>query len=149
VNLLGRLLHAHSAHDNHQTTPVEASGDGCLTRAAAPPIGKATHLVALVSMTLEQFAHEGSLLEVGVPWLTTTLWFVPGDREVETLVMEGITRGRIWTANELAELLALPTRVPEMVRTVAHAKLEMAGEILDTRTSRGGVPRAADGPAKT
>ena len=56
----------------------------------------------------DQFASEGQLLGVRVPGHNETLWFVPEGRDTETLDREGVDRGRVWTARELMEVMALP-----------------------------------------
>ena len=47
-------------------------------------------------------------LEVRVPWLPATLWFVPSEAAGELRVGEGVTRGRIWTIGDLQDLLSIP-----------------------------------------
>ncbi len=70
---------------------------------------------------------------VRVPWLPVTLWFVPGDVDGEVLVHEGMSRGRIWTARELLDLLTIPGLAPEQVQTVGKAKIELGGEVVEIR----------------
>jgi len=71
-----------------------------------------------------------AMLEVRVPWLPVTLWFVPGEIAVEALSAEGISRGRIWTAGELLDVLTFP---PQTVRTLARANLEFHGDVAVVR----------------
>jgi hypothetical protein len=52
----------------------------------------------LLAMSLDRFVREGQLVEVRVPWLEITLWFVPEERDAEMLGREGVKRGRVWTA---------------------------------------------------
>jgi hypothetical protein len=73
------------------------------------------------------------MVEIRVPWLPVTLWFVPGPAEVEILVAEGVTRGRIWTSLELLQALAIPDITTAGVRRLAEAKLEFNGEITRIR----------------
>ena len=90
--------------------------------------------------------HGGGWQEPGLPDAAGGTWnqrdkdvlpmFVPTKRDVEALMTPGVCRGRIWTAKELAELLALPDRAPQIVRTLAQVKLTVDGEIVETR-SRG------------
>jgi hypothetical protein len=80
-------------------------------------------------MPLDRFEAEGSPLEVRVPWLSETLWLVPTEREAEALAPEGIGRGRVWTARKLIQLMMLRGRTPEVVRTIALAKIAFAGDI--------------------
>jgi hypothetical protein len=95
--------------------------------------GFAEAVTRFVGMPLDRFAKEGALLEVQVPWWPTTIWFVPGQSDVATLVTEGVGRGRIWTARELADLLAIPGITKQQARTIALAKFEFEGEIAEVR----------------
>jgi len=87
----------------------------------------------LLSMPLGVFAREGQLLEVRVPYLAQTLWFVPGESDAEGLTQEGISRGRIWTARELADLLSCAGLSPNHVKAVALAKIELGGDVVEVR----------------
>jgi hypothetical protein len=80
-------------------------------------------------MSLPEFQARGALLEIRVPWLPCTLWMVPEGRDAAPLLDKGVTRGRIWTAAELMNLMSIVNLTPETVRTIAHAKIEMDGEM--------------------
>ncbi len=89
-------------------------GGGAARAAGGPPPalrpgdpGFAEAGTRLGLMPPDLFAREGRLLEVRVPWLDVTLWFVPDERDAEALGREGVSRGRVWTAWELMEVLAL------------------------------------------
>ena len=58
-------------------------------------------LVALI----DAFVAHGDLHEVRVPGLDLTVWFVPSVGDITTLMDEGISRGRIWTAAELGDFI--------------------------------------------
>jgi hypothetical protein len=88
-------------------------------------------LARVLSLPLDQFAWEGPLLEVRVPWFDATLWMVPADRDASQLMAVGVGRGRIWTAAELMQVMAIADRTPEVVKTVMHAKAELDGEITE------------------
>jgi hypothetical protein len=83
------------------------------------------------------------VLEIRVPWWPDPLWFVPAEADAEILVHEGISRGRIWTAGELRDLLSIPGITKASARRVAEAKLAMDGDVTVVR------PVAAPGPAQT
>lgn len=101
--------------------------------------GFAESVALLLRLPLARFAEAPTSLEVWVPWHPETLWFVPGETDVATRMAEGIGRGRVWTARELADLLALsPT--PAQARTVARAKLELVGEVVEVRPRAGSAP---------
>jgi hypothetical protein len=87
----------------------------------------------LLELPLDVFAAGAEMLEVRVPWWSEPLWFVPGEAAVETLVREGISRGRIWTAAELLDLLSLPAVSSTVARTLATAKLTMDGNLVAVR----------------
>jgi hypothetical protein len=101
----------------------------------APPARQrhVTEALLLLDMPLEDFQARGALLEVRVPWLDVTLWFVPTADDVHRLAGEGVHRGRIWTACELMQLLTIPDRTPAAVSTITHAKLAMDGDIIAVR----------------
>ncbi len=104
-----------------------------------PPLDAA--LVArLLGMPLDGFEREGCPIEVLVGWLGTTLWLVPGEADAEALAREGVNRGRIWTARELADLLAISGLTGEQPQTIAQAKLEFGGEVVEVRPRRHGDP---------
>ena len=67
--------------------------------------GFAEALARLVAMPLNQFARDGQLLEIRIPWLNVTLWFVPDERDVDSLIRAGVARGRVWTAQDLSAVV--------------------------------------------
>ena len=87
----------------------------------------------ILSMTLGQFEKTRCCLEVRVPGLSETLWFVSGDAGVQSLLAEGVRRGRIWTAGELRDLLAAPGMTHEDALPVARAKLAFNATVADVR----------------
>jgi hypothetical protein len=86
-------------------------------------------------MRLDQFEREGCPLKIRVPWLAEPLWFVPGNEDVALLVADGVSRGRIWTARELRDLLHIRNVAPKPVQTIARAKAELGGELIEVRAS--------------
>jgi hypothetical protein len=83
----------------------------------------------LLAMPLDQFEREGCPMEITVSWWSNPLWFVPGQREAENLVMQGIDRGRVWTARELMDFLAIPGQAAERVMRIAQAKAVFGGTL--------------------
>lgn len=107
-------------------------GPGEKDRQTVPPeIGPPS----VIGTPLDHFALEGVPLEVRVPGLLVTLWFVPTEADAEVLTLEGVTRGRVWTARELIDLLNISGLSSQHVQTICAAKLEFG---------RGGG--AAEGP---
>jgi hypothetical protein len=74
--------------------------------------------------------------ELKVAWLPYTLWVVPDETAGVTLAAEGISRGRIWTAGELADVLRIPGITRDRARMIAGAKLEFDGEVTNVRAAQ-------------
>ena len=125
--------------DRGPDAPDRAAAGGPRHRSTPhPPLpagdpGFAEAVARLVGMPLDQNASAGAPLEVRVPWHGETLWFVLDDRQAEALVREGVSRGRIWTAGELGELMTLPEPTPEIVQRIALVKREFGGDIVEVR----------------
>jgi hypothetical protein len=107
---------------------------------AAPPREAAPiapyHVVdalPFLDMRLDVFARQGQSLELRVLWWPATLWFVPTEADARRLSLEGVSRGRIWTARELMDLLGCAGLRPDQVKGVALAKLELSGDIVEVR----------------
>jgi hypothetical protein len=79
--------------------------------------------------------------KVRVAWHAQTLWFVPEERDAETLVRDGVSRGRVWTAAELMDVMAISGLTREAVQTIAMGKLTFDGDIAAViRRSGGTIP---------
>jgi TubC N-terminal docking domain len=89
-------------------------------------------VVRVLGLPLDQLDR---ILEVRVPWWPDGLWFVPTEADAEMLCGEGITRGRVWTARELQDLLTITVLTKTAVRTVAEAKLAMDGDVAAVRSA--------------
>jgi hypothetical protein len=117
-------------------TPLEALArklarvpDGLAPAMPAPsrldidhPVTLDRDLMPILAMPLDEFVRKGKLLEVRVPWLGVTLWFVPEKRDADMLGREGVNRGRVWTTEELVGALTLADQ-SEAVRTIALVKV--------------------------
>ena len=97
------------------------------------PVPDVAEALPFLGMPLDVFARAGASLEVRVRWLDVTLWVVPTDRDAAQLMAEGVRRGRIWTAAELMQLMAIADRTPEAVKTLARAKLGLDGDVVAVR----------------
>ena len=86
-----------------------ALAKAALTRLRAAPADPAT-VAGLLEMPLDVFAREGQPIELRVRRLDVTLWMVPSARDGDRLMAEGVSRGRIWTAGELIQFMALGDR---------------------------------------
>lgn len=72
------------------------------TQSSAEPVPLTS---GILEMTLDEFETQEQALEVRVPWLPESLWFVSSSTVAGRLNLEGITHGRIWTVTELRDLL--------------------------------------------
>ncbi len=118
-------------------------GGGATARAGGPPpalrpgdAGFAEEVARLVAMPLDQYAREGASLEIRVPRHAETLWLVPTERDAAALAREGVSRGRVWTAGELMDLMAMPVRTQADIRTITLAKVSVDGEIVSGTVGR-------------
>lgn len=84
----------------------------------------------ILQMPLDRFEREGRFIEIRVPWLPETLWFVPGEEQAEVLTGREISRGRVWTARELMFLWSLPSLDKKTVEKLGSIKAQLDGEIL-------------------
>ncbi len=88
------------------------------------------HRDRLAEMSLDEFSRQESAIEIRVHWLPETLWFVPGVSRADALVGQGVPRGRIWTAGELADLASVPGVTREDIRNLARLKAGFGAEIV-------------------
>jgi hypothetical protein len=95
------------------------------------PVMSDLELTPILAMPLDEFASNGKLLEVRVSWLNVTLWFVPEERDAESLVRDGVSRGRMWTAAELMDVMPLDERTSEALQAIALVKLAFDGDIAE------------------
>jgi hypothetical protein len=119
-------------HDEEQHALWITAGRGAPRVTVRPDLAEVARVLGLPLPQLDR------LVEVRVPWLPVTLWFVPGESEAEGLLADSVSRGRIWTAGELLDLLAVPGITKAAARHVALAKLEVDGEV--TRIVRRPAP---------
>jgi hypothetical protein len=103
-------------------------------------------LAWVLDMRLSDFQHSGRPVAVQTPWYPERLWFVPADADAAVLMSEGVTRGRIWTARELMDLLSVPGITKDQAKTVALAKLKFGGDVVSLRPSADGQGCPIHGP---
>ncbi len=119
--------------------PYKASAPPPLTPARetdgpiSEPVIPVTAVTKLLEMSLEEFSQQENGIEVRVPWLAKTIWFVPGIDGVERLLAEGIRRGRIWTAAELEDLYSIEDPSKDEIRSIAKLKATFGAEIVGVR----------------
>lgn len=87
---------------------------------------------AIAAALVGDFARHGHVHEVRVCGVPETLFIVPTAAEGERLAThEQISRGRIWTARELADVLTTSAS-PEDFSAITLAKLAFDGEVVAT-----------------
>ncbi len=87
----------------------------------------------LLGLSLDDFAEQDYSIELAVPWLEETIWFVPDVEHIRELTQEGVNRGRIWTAGELADLWRIPNLTGTDIEPLARLKAAFGAEILTVR----------------
>lgn len=102
----------------------------------------------VLGMRLSQFQAHGAPIQILVPGLAETLWFVPGEAHVDALVGEGVRRGRIWTAAELRVVAGSPEAGRDEVLTLARVKAWFDGDLV-TVLDPGPDPVASANPEQT
>ena len=90
-------------------------------------LGQEEHLLGL---SLDEFAGQDYSVELAVPWLKETIWFVPRAEHIDDLVCDGVHRGRIWTVSELKDLLSVPGLTKQDMISLGRLKLVLGGEVL-------------------
>ncbi len=90
-------------------------------------LGQEEHLLGL---SLDEFAGQGYSIELAVPWLEGTIWFVPRAEHIDDLVRDGVHRGRIWTVSELKDLLSATGLTEQDLISLGRLKLAFDGEVL-------------------
>ena len=95
------------------STPATASQE-------VPPPDPA-EVARLLQLPLPQLDR---MVEVRMQWSPVPLWFVPDEVAADQLLSEGVSRGRVWTTQELLTLLALPDITQAGTRRIALAKLQ-------------------------
>ena len=67
-------------------------------------------------------------IEFRSPWCLPTLWFAPTAADADALLAAGVTRGRVWTLEELRLVFATETCRADL-RTLVQTKLAVDGDI--------------------
>ena len=91
-------------------------------------------MAALTVALAEDFAAHGTVTEIRVSGIRETLFMVPTAEAAQRLMAwEGVSRGRIWTARELADMATVPARRTETWKAVILAKLLLDADLVETR----------------
>jgi hypothetical protein len=81
-------------------------------------------------MSFEEYGRTDLAVELAVPWTRKHLWLVPDAGYVDQLVDQGIERGCIWTADELADLYRIERLQETDRRAIALLKAHFNITIL-------------------
>ncbi len=84
---------------------------------------------AFTAEALADFARSESRVEIRVPGFGETIWFASDVAHLGALLEEGVTRGRIWLPAELADMLSIPNRTPEVWCAAIVAKVLFDGVV--------------------
>ncbi len=97
----------------------------------APPTEPASPSSAeeVATLPLDAFAGRSLILRVWAQILDAEIWFVSGEAQVRILQGRGIPREEIYTAQELADLLALFEQDAEKAWLVLEAKKLFGGSM--------------------
>ncbi len=125
---------------------VEAPG-GVLTNEDREALVAAKHLVLkrlvaesrLMEMSLAEFEREGLAIEISVPWLDETLWWVPRIEHIADLVQHNVARGRVYTAKELTNLTSLleSGATARDLKGIGKLKAALGAEIVSVEADTG------------
>lgn len=90
---------------------------------------------SLTAALLEDFERHDRLYKVVVPGVDDPLWLVPRAGDAEQLVAAGASRGAIFTARELGQMLAFHHRTADVWRALILVRLAFgAGDVVETRS---------------
>lgn len=81
-------------------------------------------------------------IEFRSPWCTPTLWLAPSTADADALLDAGITRGRVWTLEELRLVFAAGVHGAEL-RVLVQAKLASDGDVAAVLDSECPCPAGA------
>ena len=84
----------------------------------------------LFALSLNEFAQQNYSIELAVPSLDETIWFVPRSEHIDDLVLRnGVHRGQIWTVAELKQLISATGLTDQDLISLGRLKLAFGGEI--------------------
>ena len=93
----------------------------------------------VLGLSVREFIQQNQAIEVKVPWLKDTLWFVPSVRMIPGLMADGVSRGRIWTGRELLDLCSVAEMPREDIVNIAKLKAALGIEILSVESVTGSM----------
>ena len=93
------------------------------------------------ALPLDAFGDQALILKVWAGILGQDIWFISGEAQVQILQERGVSRGEIFTARELTDLLKLFERDAEKARLVLEAKRLFEGAIRKVEGEKDGQDR--------
>ena len=116
-----------------------------LTSFLAPPVAPAVEVVrelgtssspqqTLTRALAEDFAKSKQCVKVRIPGVPEPVWLVPNVEDVARLwATDGVSRGHVFTAKELADVASIPSRTSATWQAVALVKIVFGGDVLEVR----------------
>ena len=101
-----------------------------LAAAKADVLAQLTVEERFIGMSCREFGLQRFAVEVRIPGVDGTIWLAPQATDAVRLVAEGIGRGRILTARELADLLSIENLAPDDFQKIARLRLAFGAEIV-------------------
>jgi hypothetical protein len=102
-----------------------------LAAAKAEVLAQLTVEERFIGMSCSEFGHQRFAVEIRIPGVDGTIWLAPQPVDAARLVSEGIGRGRIFTARELADLLSIETLTPDDFQKIARLRIAFGAEIVE------------------
>ena len=87
----------------------------------------------VMGMSCGEFGRQHLAVELRIPGLDETLWLAPQPADAARLATEGIGRGRIFTAHELADLLSIPALTADEFHKIALLKVAFGADIVEVK----------------
>jgi hypothetical protein len=84
----------------------------------------------ILDMPISVFERQQSALELRVGWWHETLWLVPTAKLANALSGQGVSAGRIWRAQELAQFLSMPGLTPDDIGRIGKLRATFGAEIV-------------------
>lgn len=111
------------------------------------PLAPAVESDPLLGMSLDVFRSRSLILRVWSKVLDEGIYFVSGEAQVQALLEQGISRGKIYSAQELLALLELPGLSGEGVKLIHEAKQLFSGTATEVRVMPEEAPYEKAPPA--
>ena len=115
-----------------------------LAAAKADVLAQLTVEERFIGMSCSEFARQRFAVELRIPGVDGTIWLAPQPVDAARLVSEGIGRGRIFTAHELADLLSIEALTSVAFQKIARLKVAFGAEIVEVKPDSDGTKGGSD-----